>query len=463
MSRDLRSFVYISAIAAVVVAASGLAASWWPLPLETRSLLLMPVLGAFIALAGRFPIEISRQAPASLSTMPMFMTVLLLHPLDAALVTAMGWFISETALGAPAKAVAFNVTANVAACVFAGVVFFSLMPSDGELALTGGYMLAAGAAGITLHATNVLLVVGMVTLRKGLAFWRSWSEAYVFEVVQESGLVTLGLIAAVLYIQAPWSVVLVIIPSILAYYGFRRNVSEAAEKARMAEELEERLDELKELQAQLIQSAKLASVGTLAAGIAHEINNPVFAITGRSELLLKDPERHLRGEKALYYVKTIYEMGERISQIVRQLLDYSRSSEEREEVHMVDTMEAALALLGERLEPPQAALVREYANVPPVMAVGSQLQQVFVNLLSNALDASGERSVITVGCRSVGDEVECYVRDAGTGIPEELLNNCVRAFLYHERSREGDRSRFVRMSQDRGGARRRNFHRRGQR
>ena len=77
-------------------------------------------------------------------------------------------------------------------------------------------------------------------------------------------------------------------------------------------------------------------------------------------------------------------------------------------------MEAALALLGERLEPPHATLVKEYANVPPVIAVGSQLQQVFVNLLSNALDAGGERAVITIGCRPVGDQVECYVRDAGT-------------------------------------------------
>ena len=346
MSRELRSLLYTLALAAGVLPAIALAAWSWRAPFEVSDLVLMAFLVAFVALAGRFPIELSRQAPASLSTVPVFAAVLLLHPAEAALVAAAGTLISEAMLRAPAKAIAFNVIVNAAAGVLAGAALFSLRPGGDPLEFTASHLLAAGASGLVLQSTNVLLVVGMVTLRKGLGFWRLWKDTYAFEVVQEAGLLTVGLIAALLYTEAWWSVTLVLVPSVLAYYGFKRNVSEAAEKALLADELEERLNELKELQAQLIQSAKLASVGTLAAGVAHEINNPVFAIIGRAELLLSDSEHHLRSEMARQYARTIRDMGKRIAQIVRQLLDYSRSSAEREPVDVAHAMEAALGLLG---------------------------------------------------------------------------------------------------------------------
>jgi len=268
VNRDLWSYVYIAGVAASVVLLGALAAGLLSAGEGTRSLWLVPVLIVFVTLAGRSPIELSRQAPAVLSTVPLFMAVLLLHPAQAALVAAVGTLVSDVTLRDPPRAIAFNVSVNAAAATLAGLVFFALRPDGYTLELTGGHMLAAGAAGLALHATNVLLVIGMVTLRKGLGFWKGWKDTYAFEAVQEGGLLALGLIAAVLYAEAWWSVVLVLIPSVLAYYGFKRNVSEAAEKSRLAEELEHRLKELNELQAQLIQSAKLASVGTLAAGVA---------------------------------------------------------------------------------------------------------------------------------------------------------------------------------------------------
>ncbi len=428
LERDIRSLVYILAIASSVIMISALAASWWPLVIETRSLLLIPVLLVLFTLAGRFPIELSRQASASLSTVPLFMAVLLLHPLEAALLAASGTLASELWLKAPPRAIGFNVTVNAAAAVLAGVVLFTLKPQAEALQFTGSHMLAAGASGLALHATNLLLVIGLVTLRKGLSFWKSWTQTYTFEAVQEGGLLTLGLIAAVLYTEAAWSLILVLVPCVLAYYGFRRSVSEAAGKARLAEELEQRLDELQELQAQLIQSAKLASVGTLAAGVAHEINNPVFAITGRAELLLKDPDLHLVGERAREYTKTIYEMGQRISQIVRQLLDYSRTSQEAEEVLLSDAMDAALGLLGDKTESKRALITKEYGDVPPVIGVPSQIQQVFVNLLSNAIDATSEGGSIVMGCRADGGTVEGYVRDTGPGIPSEFHSTVFEPF-----------------------------------
>ena len=292
-------------------------------------------------------------------------------------------------------------------------------------------LLAAGAAGMALHACNVILVIGMVVLRKGRSFWTSWKETYAFEAVQEGGLLTLGLVAALMAAQAWWGLVVLLVPFVLAYYGFERIVKDAGEKARLAEQLARNLKELKELQAHLVQSAKLASVGTLAAGVAHEINNPIFAIGGRAELLLNGAARHLASEKAVSYVTTIQEMATRITEIVRQLLDYSRPSEEPEEVRLDEAMDGALSLLRGKLESKRLQVDRDYHQVPPVMGVENQLQQLFVNVLGNAIDATPEWGQLTVGCGLEEDpsRVTVYVRDTGVGIAEDVQDRLFEPFF----------------------------------
>ena len=79
----------------------------------------------------------------------------------------------------------------------AGIVFFILSPEPGSITLTPGLALAAGAAAIVLHAANVLLMFGMVTLLKGMAFWAMWKEAWIIDAIQEGALISLGLAGAV--------------------------------------------------------------------------------------------------------------------------------------------------------------------------------------------------------------------------------------------------------------------------
>jgi signal transduction histidine kinase len=403
------------------------AAMLWPFSASSAHLWLAPILFALITLTGRFPIKLSRQAEASLLIIPLFMASLLLHPTIATLIAAAGTAVSEALLKAPARAIAFNTAVNALAAAFAGIVLFSLKPEGTALALSASQMLPAGAAGLTLYAANFVLVSIMVTIRKGLAFWGSWRQAFAFEALQEGGFLSIGLIGALLVSLAWWGPIVVIIPAVLAYYAFGHTVSEAANKARLAEELERSLKELKELQAHLIQSAKMASVGALATGIAHEINNPVFAISGRADLLIKGKDKHLSSEKALEYVETISQMAARISAVTRHLTEYAQPAGEQKELKLADAMEAAVTLMGKKLK--GVRLIREYGQDVWVKGVRAQLEQVFVNLLANAVEATPEWGSISLGCVVEADMAVGYVRDTGVGMSEEVKGRLFEPFV----------------------------------
>ena len=424
MSINTRSQLYIIIVAFSAIGAA--AASLWQWPIEQISLWQIGALALVAAITGRFPIKLSRQAEASLLIVALFMAALLIHPALAVLVAAIGALISEILLKAPLRAVAFNMGVNSLATGLAGIVFMALSPQS-AFSLTQGHMLAAGAAGLTLYSANLLLVGGMLTLRKGMGYWAQWKNTFAFEAVQEGGLLSVGLMGALLASQAWWGPVIVVIPALLAYYGFRHTVGEAAEKTEMAEELSERLRELKELQAKLIESAKMASVGSLATGIAHEINNPVFAISGRAELLIRGKDKHLSSEKAVEYVQTIHDMGGRIATIVRQLMEYAQPAEDKREVALSEVMEASLSLMGKKAK--SVRLIREYESLAVVEGVPAQLQQVFLNLLSNATDAVADWGSVTVGCKVEDGRAIAYVKDTGVGIPDEVMERLFEPFV----------------------------------
>lgn len=201
------------------------------------------------------------------------------------------------------------------------------------------------------------------------------------------------------------------------------------ENARLYQELQEQLQELKEAQAQLIQSAKLASVGTLAAGVAHEVNNPIFAISGRAELLLDDPDRHLKTEKAKEYVSVIYEMSQRVSRIVRELLAFSRQDDTLAPHNLNDIVEKTLSLLEHDLVLAGIEVKREYrGDLPLVIGNSNQLQQVVMNLVLNAKDAMPGGGSLTLGTRLEDGSVVLSCIDTGEGIPQDRLGHIFDAF-----------------------------------
>ncbi len=237
-----------------------------------------------------------------------------------------------------------------------------------------------------------------------------------------------------------------------------------------AEVLQKALQNLQLTQAQLIQSEKMSSLGQLVAGVAHEINNPVNFIAGNVghakqyfELLTallaayedtyRDPPPALKQQieaTDLPYLRTdlpkllsSMEMGtDRIQEIVMSLRDFSRMDESACKLaDLHDGLESTLLILQYRLkrsvDRPTITITRNYGDLPKVNCYPGQLNQVFMNLLSNAIDAIDEAVLnqglttpeITIHTAVHDNQVEVRIQDNGVGIPAAVASRIFDPFF----------------------------------
>lgn len=188
-----------------------------------------------------------------------------------------------------------------------------------------------------------------------------------------------------------------------------------------------RLRELQEYQAQLIQSARMATLGSLSNGIAHEINNPVFVISGKAQMLLSNPQEHLASPKAVGFLKDIKEMSDRISGITSHLLQYSWNSREMKKVNIAEILEGAITLIGKEIC--VVELVREYHRSPLVNCMPGRIQQLFINLLRNAVEGMPEGGKITLTTTVESSCAVIGIRDNGVGIPKAVMDRLFEPFV----------------------------------
>ncbi|MEW6268834.1 MAG: ATP-binding protein [Thermodesulfobacteriota bacterium] len=199
-------------------------------------------------------------------------------------------------------------------------------------------------------------------------------------------------------------------------------------------ELEASYRDLKAAQVQLVQSEKMASLGVLVAGVAHEINNPVTFVannihplkerlTELREAARLHPEMGLEApvDELSEIADLIGEGALRTAGIVQDLRNFSRLSHEGTEwVDVHENLEACLRLLHPRWAE-RITIERDFGDVPKVEAASGQLNQVLMNLLANACDAIDGRGTIRITTRVEGDRLRLGVRDDGSGIaPEDL-------------------------------------------
>jgi two-component system, NtrC family, sensor kinase len=209
----------------------------------------------------------------------------------------------------------------------------------------------------------------------------------------------------------------------------------AAAQGRVQAELEGRL----EAEVQLRHAARLATVGQLAAGVAHELGTPLNVISGRAGLILTRLEQ---GHAAAADARIIREQAQRVSRIVRQLLDYARRREPARHSHDLGKLaRATVALLQ-----PQASersvtleLAIDEATPPRAMVDAGQIQQVLTNLVVNAVQASpvGSTVVVSIGPGPAAESARVEVTDHGEGIGEADLERVFAPFFTTKQPGEG--------------------------
>ncbi|MEN6372900.1 MAG: ATP-binding protein [Armatimonadota bacterium] len=202
--------------------------------------------------------------------------------------------------------------------------------------------------------------------------------------------------------------------------------------------LKDALEELKTTQAELIQSEKMASVGQLAGGVAHEINNPLMVILGRAEFAL---QKLLPYEPVVKDLQIIHAQTERIAEIVHNLLDYSRVNkiDDFRAVNVNEIIENTLALTEHQMIKQNITVVRELSdNLPNAWGNPGQINQVFVNIVLNAYQAMAKTGgSLTISTYAKDGKVAAGFRDTGPGIPSENEEKIFEPFFTTKNESEG--------------------------
>jgi PAS domain S-box-containing protein len=187
----------------------------------------------------------------------------------------------------------------------------------------------------------------------------------------------------------------------------------------------------KTIEAALLRSEKLASVGRLSSTIAHEINNPLETIGQSIYLALTDPGITEEGKR---YLELATQELERAALITRQTLAFSREASSATRIDLRKKVQDVLRLFTPRFHARGIRVVTRYRPVPPVLAFAGELRQVFANLLSNAMDATTAKGRILIRVASSraddgSEKVRVTVADTGTGISAEHMANIFEAFF----------------------------------
>jgi PAS domain S-box-containing protein len=196
------------------------------------------------------------------------------------------------------------------------------------------------------------------------------------------------------------------------------------------------ITEHRQIESQLFNTEKLASLGSLSAGVAHEINNPVAVILGFAEIL---QDRLPKDSKEQEILQAIERQGNNCKQIVENLLAFSRIPEETASAtDVAEDLQQVVNVVGNTLITKKIDLnIHVQEDLPQVAGDGSQLEQVFLNIVNNAASAMNGGGILTINARSSGNMVVISFKDTGQGIDRKNLEKIFEPFFTTKKVGEG--------------------------
>jgi two-component system, NtrC family, sensor histidine kinase HydH len=203
---------------------------------------------------------------------------------------------------------------------------------------------------------------------------------------------------------------------------------EAAKYQRAAEQLAEANENLKEAQAEVRRAERLAALGQLTAGLAHELRNPMSTMKTSAELLARNVEKEnaIAREMAGY----IKDEVDRTNSLITRFLDFARPQHlKMEPTDLAAMLDRTIAHL-EREKPPNISIYKNFSpEIPPIVFDAELIERVISNLVMNAAQASPPGGVVTVKTRVAGDTVEIDIIDRGSGIDAKNLESIFNPFF----------------------------------
>ncbi|HZE70817.1 MAG TPA: response regulator [Pyrinomonadaceae bacterium] len=398
-----------------------------------------------LCLGSRISVRIPRFcSQISVSDTFIFLTLLMYGAEYAVLLAATEAFVSSYRLNRKIRTDLFNfgcaavstfITAQVLTLAFGNII--SLQRSASPLT----FVAALSALAISQYVVNSGLVAVGAAVKTGQRVWQTWKNHYLWtSITYLAGASTAGLVVKLVDVVGFYALILtapIVAIIFFTYRTYLKNVESSAAQAEQAQrhvrELSHYIAEQERIQEQFSQVEKLSALGELASGVAHDFNNTLAGILGRAQLLLRtdDPEKIKRG------LNIIIKTAEDGAKTVKRIQDFAR--QRRDKDFSLVTVEQLLLDVSE-LTRPRWKNKSEAANVhisldlkvhskSKVMGDESELREVLINMVFNAIDAMPEGGKLTLSALDVGNSVEISVADTGVGMSPEVRSRIFDPFF----------------------------------
>jgi signal transduction histidine kinase/CheY-like chemotaxis protein len=398
-----------------------------------------------LVLSSQISVPIPRfSSQISVSDTFVFLLLLLYGGAAAVSVAAIEACLSSLRFARKPRIVAFNFgcsavsifsTGKVMQLVFGDVVALRSAP------ITGTFVAAIGTMALTHYLINSGLVGVCAAFKTDQPIWQTWHKHYLWtSITYFAGAIAAGVIAGLVYFIGAYGF-LITLPIIafvfLTYRTYLKNVETSAAQAAQAEkhvtELSHYITEQERIREQFSQMEKLSALGELASGVAHDFNNTLAGILGRAQLLQRtnDPEKIKRG------LEIIIKTAEDGAKTVKRIQDFARQRRDHDfELVSVDQ----ILLDASEITRPRWKNCAEASNIhialdlqigsnAMVMGDDSELREVLVNMVFNAVDAMPEGGTLLLSTTIVDQSVVIKVIDSGVGMYPEVRSRIFDPFF----------------------------------